>query len=964
MNQERSGESGPANPLFWKLYEEGRFAEALVVGEQGLHRARQQLGARHPGLGILLNELAATHGQMGNYAQAEKRFLEAIELLREAPGDFRRHYAGSLQNLAALNQMQGDCTRALPLCRRAVEIMRLVVGENDTDYAAVLLGLASLHDQMGDYAQAVPLYRQVVEIRRNKLGPDHPDHATALSDLATLYAKIGASPESYYRQALDIYRRQLGERHPRQLPTLNGLVESYLGTGRLGEAEPLARQAVLLSRLALGKDHPDFAVTLHNLGYLHQERGDLAKAVSLYQQALEIERRAHRDKHPDHAIRLNALGHCYCRMGRLTEAEPLFRQALAISRTTLGEEHPVQARRLGTLAGLCAATGRPEEAFGLLERMAAIDDRLIGQIFSFVSEQHRMAYLARIKDETAEFLSLVLKHLAPSGAAVRSAFTLVLRRKALGAEAHRVQSAALLGGRYPQLKPGLEELAALRTRMAEAQLAGPGPLGAEFHRKRLADWQARKEWLEAEQARQVAEMNLENRLRALDLQTVALALPAGAALVEFVRIPILDFGATLVSGQGQWQPARYLAFVLLAGEGETARLIDLGEAEPIERLIVDFRNAITAEGEQHEERDMVKSRAPRTRVGEEQAGRALRAAVFDPLLPAFEGRQQLLLAPDGDLTRLPFEVLPTNDGRQLIDTWFISYLACGRDLLQFGLPPNRAPGPAVVVADPDFDLRSAALGTASERAVARVRPSRDLEQSGLSFDRLPATRQEGIRIGALLEVRPWLQAEVLKTRLEQVRSPWILHLATHGFFLADQQRDLDEGAWIANRDLGRLAGLHLENPLLRSGLALAGGNTWLQKGDPPLEARDGLLTAEDVTGMDLLDTELVVLSACNTGLGEIHTGEGVFGLRRAFALAGAKTLVMSLWKVPDEETRVLMEDFYLRILAGEPRGEALRNAQLAMKTRGLSSFFWGAFICQGNPGPLLKMSSGEARSES
>ncbi len=204
----------------------------------------------------------------------------------------------------------------------------------------------------------------------------------------------------------------------------------------------------------------------------------------------------------------------------------------------------------------------------------------------------------------------------------------------------------------------------------------------------------------------------------------------------------------------------------------------------------------------------------------------------------------------------------------------------------------------------------------------------------------------------------------MEQRLKQVRSPWILHLATHGFFLADQHRDPNQArAWTSSSDLGRLSGLRLENPLLRSGLVLAGGNTWLKKGPLPPEAEDGLLTAEDVTGMDLLDTELVVLSACNTGLGEIRTGEGVFGLRRAFVLAGAKTLVMSLWKVPDKETCELMEDFYRRILAGEPRAEALRNAQLAMKAKYPHPFFWGAFICQGNPGPILPAGEAAARDE-
>jgi CHAT domain-containing protein len=133
---------------------------------------------------------------------------------------------------------------------------------------------------------------------------------------------------------------------------------------------------------------------------------------------------------------------------------------------------------------------------------------------------------------------------------------------------------------------------------------------------------------------------------------------------------------------------------------------------------------------------------------------------------------------------------------------------------------------------------------------------------------------------------------------------------------------------------------------------LAGANTWVHKGALPPEAEDGFLTAEDVTVLNLLDTELVVLSACETGLGEVQVGEGVFGLRRAFVMAGAKTLVMSLWKVPDRQTQELMEDFYRRILAGQARSEALREAQLAAKARYPEPLYWGAFICQGNPGPL------------
>ena len=145
----------------------------------------------------------------------------------------------------------------------------------------------------------------------------------------------------------------------------------------------------------------------------------------------------------------------------------------------------------------------------------------------------------------------------------------------------------------------------------------------------------------------------------------------------------------------------------------------------------------------------------------------------------------------------------------------------------------------------------------------------------------------------------------------------------------------------------------LDNPMLRSGLALAGVNTWLKNRPLIKEAEDGILTADDVAGWNLFNTELVVLSACETGLGDIVTGEGVFGLRRAFVLAGAQTLVMSLWKVPDEQTKELMVNFYKHLLSGKPRAEALREAQLQMKEKYPNPYYWGAFICQGNPGPLL-----------
>jgi CHAT domain len=432
---------------------------------------------------------------------------------------------------------------------------------------------------------------------------------------------------------------------------------------------------------------------------------------------------------------------------------------------------------------------------------------------------------------------------------------------------------------------------------------------------------------------------------------VALKLPEGVALVEFMHFPVFDFQTMPARGEPKWKPARYVAFVLAGGRPDDVQLIDLGEAEPIDLMIADFRAGIIAEAQTKDGRDMAKRREKTGLSVQGGAGSGLRAALFDRLAPALGSRARLLIAPDGDLSRLPFEVLPTADGRRLIDDYQISHLTCGRDVLRFGAVATGQPGGPLVVADPDFDLETlpmrepaqpkagfwSRLLSRGKKATATPIPSvpalattlssvgrcaRDLsrDRGEYHFDRLPGTRAEGERVAALLHVCPWLDAAALGGRLKSVcHSPRILHLATHGFFLPDQQRDLNrEGRGFgfdlgelrgAEDSLGRFSGPLMENPMLRSGLALAGANTWLKAGNVPDEAENGPLTAEDVTGLDLLATELVVLSACETGLGQVHVCEGVFGLRRAFVLAGAKTLVMSLWKVPDEPTRELMESF-------------------------------------------------------
>ncbi|MFL5587294.1 MAG: tetratricopeptide repeat protein [Ktedonobacteraceae bacterium] len=962
LGEEHPDVAETLNNLAMLYYAMGEYVQAEPLYQQALAIWRKTLGRAHPNVAQCLNNLAELYRAVGNYAKVEPLLEQAVDIRRKVLGAGHPDLAQSLNNLAFLYYVMGKYTQAEPLMQEALKIWRTSLGEEHPHVAIILNSLALLYHSMGQYVQAEPLFRVALDIRRKVLGEAHPEVAISLNNLAFLYYTMGdyVKAEPLYQQALEICRTVLGEEHPDVATGLHNLAALYDSMGKYAQAETLYQQALAIQHTVLGEEHLAVAGSLHNLAALYVSMGDYKKAEPLYHQTLEIWRTVLGEAHPNVALSLSGLAVVYASIGDYAKAEPLYQQALEIRRAALGEMHPDVVASLNNLSDLYVVTDRKVEALTLMRQANAIDDQMVEQIFSIGSERQRMAYLVTLQGRFEGFLSLILQHFSQSALAVQAGLDLVLRRKAIGAEALAVQRDAVLGGRYPALQPKLGELATLRAQIAHRTLSGPGPEGLEVHQQLLTEWTAQREQLESELVRQIPEMNLAWKLQAADRQAIADALPLGTVLVEFVHFDTFDFQAVPARGETRWKLAHYVAFVLHAGEPESVQFIDLGEADPIDQEIGAFRASIIGEFESSNLRHLKPLPLQPGQKTYGSQGIALRKTLFDPLLRAFDGRTQLFLAPDGDLTWLPFEVLPTDDGHHLIDEYQISYLSTGRDALRFGATSTGQPAPPLVVADPDFDLTNEGAIAPKKVIGEGRRLSRDLDRSMLNFGRLAGTQIEGEQIAFLLSVHPWLQENALEGYLKECTSPCILHIATHGFFLADQQRDpeemLDRETRVALDDvsgrLKQLSGQRLENPLLRSGLALAGVNTWNRGGLLPPEAEDGLLTAEDVTGLDLLATELVVLSACETGLGEVHIGEGVFGLRRAFMLAGAKTLVMSLWKVPDQQTQELMVDFYQRILAGQPRANALREARIALKAKYPHPYHWGAFICQGDPGPL------------
>jgi CHAT domain-containing protein/Tfp pilus assembly protein PilF len=909
------------------------YLRALAINEKAL-------GVDHPSVAVVLNNLAEVYKAKGEHARAEPLLQRSLAINEKAFGPNHPEVALVLNNLAGVYSDQGDYARAELLLQRSLMIREKAFGAEHPDVALALNSLADFYVEMSDFTHAEPLYLRALAILEKALGADHPNVAAVLKNLAALYGEKGdyVRAEPLLQRSLAIREKAFGADHPEVAVALNALAVLNLEKRNYAAAEPLLQRALAIYEKAFGPEHPDVAAMLSNLAGVYRAQGDYARAAPLIQRALLIREKAFGMENPRVAILLRGLAEVYHAKGDDAHAEPLYLRALAISEKAFGPQHLDVAAALNFLTGFYEAKGDMEQALRSLTRANEIIEHNLPLILDTGSERQKQLYVKSLANGTSMTISLHVQQAPNNPAALRLALTLILRMKGRALDAMTDHIRALRRRLDPQDRELLDQLSASRAQLSALVLKGAGRTDPAQHRAEVARLEAATEQLESRVSTRSAEFRSE--VQPVTIERVQQVIPEDAALVELISyFPIYTKETKSLA-------PRYAAYVLRRHGAPS--FVDLGEVAPINQGVGQLRVALSD---------------PESTDAKE-AGRVLDEMVMRPLRKFLGDARQLFISPDSALNLVPFNALVDEQDRYLVENHSITYLTSGRDLLHLKARTQPREG-TVVIADPLFDLSGSQLENptvashnaadiipSGKRNPDSARPRRSVDLTTGTFSPLSGTAKEAQAIAALFPgVKPLTQAAATEAKLKQVSAPRILHIATHGFFLPDQPEELKAGNGpgieTGTHD-GLMAGPRAvggENPLLRSGLVLAGANQ-LNGG----EGEDGVLTALEAAGLDLWGTKLVVLSACQTGVGEVKNGDGVYGLRRALVLAGAESELMSLWRVDDAATSDMMVEYYKRLKNGEGRTEGLRQVQLKMlRSKDRSHpYYWASFIPVGD----------------
>lgn len=871
------------------LDDRGAYDAAEKMAKEVLDEHTKTLGAAHPNTVAALSSLASVYRKQGRLMEAEKTFTEAWERYRRVLGTDHRSTVIAANNVGEILEKEGIYERAEPFLRAALDGGRKAFGETHPATLTTMNNLALLYESQGVFDKAEPLYQGVITVFGKVVGPRHPDTIAATNNLAYLYMLKGEYDRAatMFRTVHEAWVKAYGPKHQNTLKALNNLARALHRQGRLGEAEKAFDQALAARRQVLGAKHLDTLRSMHDLAALYRTQK------------------------------------------KLKPAETLLKQTLAGDEASLGPSHPYTFETLNTLAGVQEDAGDLKGAFETRRTTFLRRTEFLNRVLYVTGDNAREGYIRLHAPELAAYVALLAK--MDEAAAGKALMEVALNRKGLLLKvASEIQQVTRLS-RDPELAKLTAELGETRKRLAALTLSGPTEETKDNHVEVLNGLEEKIDDLQGRLGRSSA--RFQHSVAAIALDDLVKALPADGAVADF-----------LIYGE-EGRQNLIAATLRKDGDQPVFGLVKYGEVKAVNEAVVNYRTEI--QNEEIEMDDLL------------DIGQQVHKLVWAPLDKSLGGRKRIYVVPDGMLNIAPLSALVEPNRKYLIERLDLHVLNSSRDLLPSSVPA--AKGGYFINAGPDYNTEETVGKETLEKARSRSAGA-DVQSGlrgmsgmrGLKFDPLPGAEKEGRLIQSTVEgqgkpttvySKAAAQERVLR---EMGQPPEVLHIATHGFFLK-----ADDTLRKRLLKLQRSSDFQFpppgDNPLLRAGLAFAGINSNAQVlGDIDTD-NDGVLTALEVLGLDLTGTRLAILSACETGLGEVHEGEGVYGLRRSFQEAGAQSVVSSLWEVSDAGTQTLMAALYKRLLAGKTPHDALREAQLEMLRNSQWSmpYIWSAFFMVG-----------------
>ena len=925
--------AGKLGNLATLYYEIGKFEKAEPLFLEAKAIIENKLGKENAKYGLLITNLGNLYWHTAIYEKAESLYKEALGIYEKQYGRSHSEYAASLNRLALLYYQIGMYEESEILYLNAKEIWENSLGKDHPGYALVLNNLAILYYQLGQYQKVESFHLQTIKIREKVYGKNHTKYAESLTNLANLYKEFGnyEKAEKNYLEAMDIWKNTLGEDHHWYATSLENLANLYKEQKLYLKANKLYREAMDIRKATLGEKHPEYISIINNLGILLEKTNDFEEAESMLLKAKSLQENTTGPDHPNYALILNNLGMVYREIGNYEESENYFKDALNLQKNVLGTFHSDYTTSLQNILRLYFLMEKYDQATPYQIELFQNQKTQLINAFGFLSEKEKEIFIkTQIVPNIYLLQSLALHSTLPESQDLH--YDLALLTKGVLLQTGKRTLSYILQQQDTISRHTYFNLLSVRRRLAEEYKL---PIS---ERNAVDELETQQEDLEKQLARLSSTFRQEQLAMNITHKEVKAALKPGEAAIEFIHFDYLNPDPT--------DSAMYAALVLLP-DSDHAHFIPLFEEKQLDAIL-----ANTSE-RRLDYVDKLYSFSERGLVADEK-NPSLYDLIWKPMDSLLLGVNTIYYSTAGLLNRLNIGAMPISEDTTLSDRFKLYTLSSTR---QLALPNDREDvnKNALVYGGVEYNYDSTAIPSAIHHADSTWANSTgegmfgftDRSLRGGSWDYLKWTQKEATNIQQLLSNNGYHSSllgghnateESFKQMGVKAASPRILHLATHGFFFPDPVDTLKHRR---DEPIFKLS----DHPMIRSGLILAGANRVWQGAGPMPGQEDGILTAYEISQMNLTNTELVVLSACETGLGDIKGNEGVFGLQRAFKMAGVKYLVMSLWQVPDAQTQDLMVTFYEKWLAEKMNiPDAFRAAQQEMREKYQNPYFWAGFV--------------------